>query len=331
MKSRWWPVLLVALAGCAPPASTPPAPSKAAPAGMVWIPGGEFQMGSEDGRPDERPVHTVELDGFWMDTHEVTNAEFKRFIDATGYVTVAERPLDPKDFPGVPPDKLVPGSLVFHEPGADQQVQGYLEWWVYLPGASWKHPLGPESDLKGLEDHPVTHVAYEDAEAYAKWAGKSMPTEAQWEYAARGGLKGESYPWGNELVDGGKDQANIWQGTFPRKNTEKDGFRLTAPVGSFAPNGYGLYDMAGNVWEWCADWYRPDGYTSSTKRNPTGPDSSFDPDEPGVPKHVVRGGSFLCTDQYCSGYRVASRMKSTADTGLANTGFRCVKNPEVAK
>lgn len=298
---------------------------------MVWIPSGEFEMGADDGRPDERPVHRVTLNGFWMDVHEVTNAEFQRFVDATGYLTVAERPLDAGAFPGVPREKLVPGSLVFREPRPDEAVAGYLAWWSFVPGANWRHPRGPESDLEGLGDHPVVHVAYEDAAAYARWAGKSLPTEAQWEYAARGGLKQATYPWGNELVEGGKAQANLWQGSFPRANSEADGHRFTAPVAQFAPNGYGLFDMAGNVWEWCADWYRPDAYDSGALSNPRGPASSVDPDEPETPKRVVRGGSFLCTDQYCAGYRVAARMKSSSDTGLANTGFRCVKNVEVKR
>jgi formylglycine-generating enzyme required for sulfatase activity len=313
-----------------------------APAGMVWIPGGEFSMGCKDPRADlcggteamddARPIHRAHVDGFWMDRTEVTNAEFARFVAATGYVTVAERPLRPEDFPGVPRANLVAGSLVFSSPGRTVPLNDARRWWRYLPGANWRHPEGPGSDLKGRGQHPVVHVAYEDATAYAKWAGKRLPTEAEWEFAARGGKAGEAYAWGNELNPGDRWMANIWEGEFPARNSAADGYAGTAPVASFPANGYGLFDVAGNVWEWCSDWYRPDAYarevvTKGVARNPHGPAQaeSFDPEEPGIPKRVLRGGSFLCTDQYCTRYMVGTRGKGAPDTGSNHVGFRCVR------
>jgi len=301
--------------------------------GMIWIPGGTFLMGSANasavnGSPDEAPVHAVTLAGFWMDKTEVTNEEFEKFIEATRYVTVAERKPDPKDFPGAPPENLVPGSVVFTPPAGPVNLENQYAWWEYIPGANWRHPEGPGSSIVGREKHPVVHVAWEDASAYAKWAGKRLPTEAEWEYAARGGLSGQPFAWGAEKQPGGRQMANIWQGKFPAENTLVDGFKATAPVGSFPANGYGLFDMAGNVWEWCADWYRPDTYQQSAQPaaiNPIGPDSSHDPNEPGMAKRVMRGGSFLCSDLYCTGYRPSARMKSSPDTGLSHTGFRCVR------
>jgi formylglycine-generating enzyme len=292
--------------------------------GMVWIPGGTFWMGSEEGAPDEAPVREVTVDGFWMDATEVTNEQFTQFVRGTGYRTVAERYPNPKDFPGVPVEKLVPGSVVFAPPGSEVDLGNHLQWWSYLPGANWRQPEGPGSNIKGREKHPVVHVAWEDAMAYASWAGKRLPTEAEWEYAARGGLDRKTFIWGKELKPGNDWMANIWQGDFPVSNTAADGFIGTAPVASFPPNGYGLYDMAGNVWEWCADWYRPDYYSDAPADNPPGPARSFDPAEPGVPKRVIRGGSFLCSEIYCTGYRPSARMKTAADTGLSHTGFRCV-------
>jgi formylglycine-generating enzyme required for sulfatase activity len=298
--------------------------ASAAPEGMVWVPGGWFWMGGEEKFPDTLPVHLVYVDGFWMDKTEVTNAQFERFVQATGYQTVAERKPDPKDFPGVPPENLVAGSIVFTPPRGEVSFENHLAWWRYVPGASWRHPEGPGSDLKDRENHPVVHICWDDAVAYAKWAGKRLPTEAEWEFAARGGLERKPYTWGDELLPGGQWQANIWQGKFPSENTLADGFRATAPVGSFPPNGYGLYDMAGNVWEWCADWYRPDYYEKSPDRNPPGPNDSFDPLEPGVPKRVQRGGSFLCSDLYCIRYRPGTRGKGAVDSGQSHAGFRCV-------
>lgn len=309
--------------------SSAPAPGPA-PEGMVWIPGGTFWMGCDKCEmPDTLPVHAVSVDGFWMDASPVTNAEFARFVKATGYQTVAERKPDPKDFPGVPEENLVPGCSVFSPPGHDVPLDNHLQWWRYVPGANWMHPQGPGSSIKGLDNHPVVHIAWEDATAYAKWAGKRLPTEAEYEFAARGGLDRKLYAWGDELKPGGKWPANIWQGNFPVQNTAEDGFVRTSPVNSFPPNGFGLYDMGGNVWQWCSDWYRPDYFEKISAlrpaRNPKGPDDSFDPMEPGIPKKVLRGGSFLCSDQYCVRYLVGSRGKGATDSGASNIGFRCVK------
>jgi formylglycine-generating enzyme len=308
--------------------------------GMVLIPAGTFQMGSDnqEGRKDEFPKHKISVEGFWMDTHEVTNAQFAAFVKATGYVTTAERKPDWEEIkkqlpPGTPKpsdDMLVASSLVFSAPAQQVALNDYSQWWKWVAGADWKHPEGPNSNIKGKENHPVVHVSWDDAVAYAKWAGKRLPTEAEWEWAARGGLQNEVYPWGNEHIEKGKIKANTWQGRFPDQNTLKDQFYGAAPAKSFAPNGYGLYDMAGNVWEWCSDYYRNDYYQTTNKpegvKNPKGPASSYDPEEPTVPKRVQRGGSFLCHDSYCSSYRVSARMKSSPDTGLSHTGFRCVKD-----
>ncbi len=294
--------------------------------GMVWITPGKFWMGSDEGQEDERPAHSVALDGFWMDRTEVTNEEFSRFTRATGYVTVAERTPTAKDYPDVPPHRLVAGSVVFSPPPDVTSFENPYLWWEYRPGANWRHPEGPGSDLKGRDKHPVVHICWEDARAYAQWAGKRLPTEAEWEYAARGGLDREPFCWGSELAPENQWRANIWQGRFPNENTLGDGFRATSPVASYPPNGYGLYDMSGNVWEWCQDWYLPDYYCSSPARNPRGPDTSFDPNEPGVAKRVQRGGSFLCSEIYCVGYRPSARMKAPPDTGLSHSGFRCVRS-----
>lgn len=282
---------------------------------------------------DARPLHRVYVDGFWMDRTEVTNEQFRAFVDATGYVTVAERPPRPEDFPGVPAEVLVPGSIVFTPPEGEVSLRDHLRWWRYVPGASWKHPEGPSSSIAGREQHPVVHVAYEDAVAYCTWAGKRLPTEAEFERAARGGLEGKRYAWGDEMKPGGKAQANTFQGKFPTSDSGEDGYRGTAPVASYPPNGFGVYDLAGNVWEWCSDWYRPDTYAKragsgpdGVVRNPQGPPDSFDPQEPGVPKRVQRGGSFLCSDQYCTRYVPGGRGKGAIDTGTSHVGFRCVKS-----
>ena len=293
---------------------------------MVRLPGGSFLMGAEAGFPDELPVHRVHLRGFWIDKTEVTNQEFDRFVRATGYVTVAERKPRAEEFPGVPVDKLVPGSVVFEPPSEDVDLRDYYRWWTYKQGANWRQPSGPGSSIKDKADHPVVHVAWEDATAYASWAGKRLPTEAEWEYAARGMAEQMTYPWGQDFQGEGGWKANIWQGNFPKQNLGADGHVGTAPVAQFPPNAFGVYDMSGNVWEWCQDWYRPDYYAESPVQDPPGPRDSFDPNEPGVAKRVQRGGSFLCNEVYCTGYRVSARMKASPDTGLSHSGFRCVRD-----
>ncbi|NND07266.1 MAG: formylglycine-generating enzyme family protein [Saprospiraceae bacterium] len=306
--------------------------------GMVAIEGSTFEMGGDNdqAREDEMPKHPVRVGSFWMDETEVTNAQFKAFVDATGYKTIAEQEIDvdemmkqlPAGTPRPDPELLKPFSLTFNEQAPGRDVYYPSEWWRMVPGASWKYPEGPGSTLDGLENHPVVHVAWYDALAYCKWAGKRLPTEAEWEYAARGGGKNGVYPWGDESIN--PEFANYWQGDFPTKNTVDDKFLKTSPVKHFASNAFGLYDMAGNVWEWTADWYHYHHYyqiaQENAVENPKGPSKSYDPDEPTVPKKVIRGGSFLCNDSYCSGYRVASRMKSSPDTGMEHTGFRCVRD-----
>ncbi len=291
--------------------------------GMALISGGTFLMGNDE-FVDARPVHEVSVSSFYMDRTEVTNAEFSRFVKATGYKTVAERPLNPADYPGVPADKLVPGSAVFTPPSHAVSLDNPLQWWEYVAGATWDHPEGPGSDLKGRESHPVVHICFEDAAAYARWAGKRLPTEAEWEWAAQGGKGNQPYYWGNELKPDGKWVANIFQGEFPHGNSREDGYGTTSPVATFAANPYGLYDMEGNVWEWCSDFYRPDYFAKSGKNNPQGPQDSFDPDEPGVVKRVQKGGSFLCSDHYCIRYKAGSRGKGEVTSASNNLGFRCV-------
>jgi formylglycine-generating enzyme required for sulfatase activity len=317
------------------PASTPTLSNKTtapgqAPEGMVWIPGGEFWMGSDESDfTDARPWHRVYVSGFWMDKTEVTNEQFEKFVRATGYVTIAERTPTREEFPTAPQENLVAGSVVFTPPDQAVPLDNHLQWWSYVKGANWRHPIGPDSDLKGKEKYPVVHIGYDDALAYCKWAGKRLPTEAEFEFAARGGLDRKPYAWGDEFRPGGKWMANTFQGHFPDKNTGEDGFVGTAPVGSFPPNRYGLYDIAGNVWEWCSDWYRPDYYKiladKGVARNPQGPPDSFDPSEPGTKKRVHKGGSFLCTDQYCKRYEPGGRGKGEPDTGTNHLGFRCVR------
>ena len=297
------------------------------PDSMVWIPGGRFWMGTNH-MADAQPLHEVEVTGFWMDRTDVTNEEFARFVKATGYVTIAERPLDPKEFPNLAPEDLAPGSVVFTPPAGSVSLQDPLVWWRFVRGANWRHPNGPDSDLHGKGKYPVVQIAWPDAMAYAKWAGKRLPTEAEWECAARGGRDRQNYPWGNELNPKRKWMANTFQGHFPDKNTSEDGYAGVAPVASFPPNDFGLYDMAGNVWQWVSDWYRPDYYARLGRDgiaiDPQGPYDSFDPQEPGIPKRVQKGGSFLCTDQYCERYISGARGKGDPDTGTNHLGFRCV-------
>ncbi len=313
------------------------------PPGMRWIPGGTFQMGTDDPKfPDEAPPHAVTLDGFWIDETEVTNAQFREFVDATGYVTVAEQQPKREDFVGqvadireIPEENLVAGSICFNSEFDPKTLRkDHPLWvyqvWTYVKGASWKEPEGPGSNLEGRWDHPVVHVSWHDAEAYCRWKGHRLPTEAEWEYAARGGRAGETYPWGNDRNPEGSWRNNIWQGEFPLNNTPEDGHLRTAPVKSFPPNDYGLYDLSGNVWEWCYDWYAPDYYRQSPERNPVGPTAGFDPLEPTIPKRVQRGGSFMCSDNYCIGYRVAARMKGDPMSGTFHAGFRTVRSGQGA-
>lgn len=323
----------------AEPREYPVNPPGPAPGGMIWIPGGEFFMGlAEEQIPksflnpslfqDSLPVHKVHVDGFWMDKTEVTNEQFARFVKATGYVTLAERKPEPRDFPGVPEDKLpaAPFSLVFRKPTPRDDAPERAVWWHAVHGASWKRPDGPSSDRQGKDKHPVVHIAWDDAVAYCRWAGKRLPTEAEWEFAARGRLDRKVYCWGDELKPEGKWMCNVWQGKFPFENTGDDGFTGIAPVGSFPANGFGLHDMAGNIWEWCADFYRPDYYGKSPARNPKGPAKSYDPFEPGVPKRVLRGGSFLCADNFCLRYLPGARNHGEPKSSACHIGFRCVKD-----
>jgi sulfatase modifying factor 1 len=309
------------------------APSPGLAKNMVWVPGGSFLMGSEDFYPEERPVRRVEVDGFWMDEHLVTVAEFRAFVKATGYVTVAERPLDPAQYPDADPDLLHPGSLVFHQTRGPVDLRDVTQWWRYTPGASWRHPGGPGSTLDGLDRHPVTHVAAEDADAYAAWAGKELPAEAEWEFAARGGLEGAVFTWGDNEAPRGKVMANTWRGEFPWQNLKTGRWRGMTPVKSFPPNGFGLYDMAGNAWEWTSDYFvtHPAGHTQRaccTPRNPriTSAADSLVPGQPGahIPRRVIKGGSHLCAPNYCLRYRPAARQGEAVDTSTAHIGFRCI-------
>lgn len=300
-------------------------------AGMLWIPGGTFLMGSDHHYPEEAPSHKVSVGGFWMDARAVTNDEFSRFVEATGYITSAEKPADPRDYPGAKPELLAPSSVVFKKAAQRVDLTNRYNWWIYVRGADWRHPRGPASSIKGLGDHPVVHVAYEDVEAYAKWAGKDIPTEAEWEFAARGGLEGAEYCWGNDFTPDGQHLANTWQGEFPWQNKLEDGYEWTAPVGSFPANGYGLHDMAGNVWEWTSDWYQTHGSIDSpccTLENPRGGtrEASIATDQPEIkiPRKVMKGGSYLCAPNYCRRYRPAARMAQPIDTSTCHLGFRCI-------
>ena len=300
-----------------PVRATPPGP---APPGMVWIPAGEFWMGSDEPKfTDARPWHRVRLSGYWIDKTLVTNAQFARFVAATHYVTVAERKPKAEDYPNAQPELLVPGSVVFTPPSHPVPLDNGMQWWAYVPGANWRHPQGPSSTIKGLANYPVVHIAYEDAEAYAKWAGKRLPTEAEWEKAARGGLAGKRYPWGDELTLRGQHRCNIWQGPFPHSNTGEDGYLGTAPVKAYRPNAFGLHNMVGNVWEWCADWFDATYHVSDSplsRVNPVGP--------PEGTARVMKGGSYMCHDSYCNRYRVAARTSNTPDSSAGHLGFRCV-------
>lgn len=307
--------------------------------GMVLIPGGSFSMGADDEQAwrDEYPKHEVAIDSFWMDIHEVTNAQFAAFVEATGYVTIAEKEVDWEEVkkelpPGTPkPDasQLAPASLVFVASDRPVPLNNVSQWWQWKQEANWRQPEGPGSNIIGKENYPVVHVSWFDAVAYCEWAGKRLPTEAEWEYASRGSLDNSVYAWGDEALSDGKAKANTWEGSFPYENKLRDGYYLSAPVMSFQPNGFGLYDMSGNLWEWCADWYHEEYYKTladKTTNNPKGPASSYDSNEPYAQKRVTRGGSFLCHESYCSGYRNSMRMKTTPDTGSIHTGFRAVKN-----
>lgn len=309
------------------------APRQAPFPGMVWIPAGTYRMGSDNHYPEEAPAHPVEVDGFWMDASPVTNAQFRQFVQATEHVTFCETPPDASDYPGADPAMLVPASVVFVAPTHRVGLGDHYQWWQFVPGADWQHPQGPGSSLEGREDHPVVHVAYADIEAYARWAGKQLPTEAEFEWAARGGGADSEYAWGDELAPDGKHLANTWQGEFPWQNLAEDGHVGTSPVGAYPANGYGLWDMIGNVWEWTCDWYSARHPPAALKAccipsNPRGGarDASYDPAQPQIriPRKVMKGGSHLCAPNYCRRYRPAARMSQPVDTSTSHLGFRCV-------
>ena len=342
MKNLFYRLFIVAvllIQNCKQASSNKELNNKNISSEMVLIPGGTFTMGgrSDQAYPDEFPQHKVSIDPFYMDLHEVSNAEFDQFITATGYVTVAEKDIDweeikvqlPVGTPKPADAILKAGSLVFKETSGPVDLMDYSQWWHWTIGAHWRQPEGPGSTIEGRMDHPVVHVAYEDAHAYARWAGKRLPTEAEWEWAASGGTM-DKYPWGNDPIEIATDKANFWQGIFPYKNLLQDGYFGTSPVGSFPSNGYGLYDMAGNVWEWCQDKYDVASYAIDKSKgiinNPNGSNQYNDPREPYAPKHIIRGGSFLCNESYCSGYRVSRRMSTSKDSGSNHTGFRCARD-----
>jgi formylglycine-generating enzyme required for sulfatase activity len=286
---------------------------------LVWIPTQTATLGSDQHYPEEGPVRDVTVEGFAIQTHPVTNAEYAQFIDATGYLTVAERPLNPADYPGAPAENLQPGSMVFRRTSGPVDLRDLSQWWIWTPGASWRRPVGPNSSIDNRADHPVVHIAYEDAEAYAIWAELALPTEAEWEIAARGGLNHATYTWGDKPEQPGQQLANYWHGDFPWR--PEPGYGRTSPVGGFAPNGYGLFDMAGNVWEWTSDWYADD-----RAGDPCCEAGSYDSAQPQfrVPRKVIKGGSFLCADNYCLRYRPAARRPQMIDTGMSHIGFRCL-------
>jgi len=300
---------------------------------MLWIPGGTFRMGSNDHYPEEAPVHRVTVDGFWIDRTPVTNRQFKQFVRATGHVTTAEIAPDPKDYPGALPHMLYAGSLVFVPPRSAVDLRDWSQWWTFLKGADWRHPYGPKSNVKRLDNHPVVHVSLSDALAYAKWAGRDLPTEAEWEFAARGGLDGAEFAWGEQFMPRGVQMANIWQGNFPLQKLNENGYKRTSPVGAFPPNGYGVCDMIGNVWEWTSDWYAPKHEADAPKaccipENPRGgrEEQSYDRCQPNIkiPRKVIKGGSHLCAPNYCRRYRPAARHAEPVDTSTSHLGFRCV-------
>jgi formylglycine-generating enzyme required for sulfatase activity len=310
-----------------------PVPAEKLTRGMAFVEGGTFAMGSNLHYPEEAPVHRVTVDGFWIDRTPVTNRAFREFVKATGYATFAEIPPDAKDYPGALPHMLKAGSLVFDPPAGPVNLKNWSAWWTFKFGASWTRPYGPRSSIRALDDHPVVHIAYQDAEAFARWAGKELPTEAEWEFAARGGLDGAEFAWGEEFMPGGKLMANTWHGPFPHKNLAPHGYRRTSPVGAFPPNGYGLYDMIGNVWEWTSDWYAPKHAPDAPKAccvpaNPRGgsQEDSFDPCQPQIKIHrkVLKGGSHLCAPNYCRRYRPAARHAQPVDTSASHVGFRCI-------
>ena len=331
------------MSGSSQPVSTSPneqsGPGSAPHPDMIWIPGGTFAMGSDKHYPEERPVHRVTVDGFWMDRYPVTNERFARFVAETGHVTFAEIPPNPEDYPGALPHMLYAGSLVFVQPAGPVDTRDYSNWWQYMKGADWRHPYGPDTSNEGLDKHPVVHVAFVDAEAFARWEGKELPTEAEWEFAARGGLEGAAYAWGDEFLPDNQYMANTWQGEFPWQQFGKDGFESTSPVAAFPPNGYGLYDIIGNVWEWTTDWYVPKHPQEAVKaccipRNPRGPraEESFDPCQPGqIPRKVLKGGSHLCAPNYCRRYRPAARFPEPVDTSTCHVGFRCIVRPPASQ
>jgi sulfatase modifying factor 1 len=303
-------------------------------ANMIWIPGGTFLMGSDNHYPEESPLHSATVQGFWIDKHTITNREFVQFVEATGYVTLAERPPTVEDYPGALPEMLQPASVVFRKPAERVDLRNYFNWWSYIAGANWRCPEGPGSSIAELAHHPVVHLSYEDAEAYAKWAGKELPTEAEWEFAARGGLESATYAWGEEFAPDGKQMANTWQGDFPWQNLLEDGYEGTAPVGQFPQNGYGLFDMIGNVWEWTADWYSahdPAPKACCGGSLPKGDrEQSYDPQMPSIriPRKVIKGGSFLCAPNYCRRYRPAARMAQPVDTSTCHVGLRLILRPQ---
>jgi formylglycine-generating enzyme len=345
MQQRWMEIafrgVIASIFVATLTAAEPGIENVAASAGMVWIPGGEFLMGSElpGSRMNEKPVLKVTVDGFWMDAHDVTNAEFRKFVETTGYKTTAERPVDWEELkkqvpPGTskPPDEMLqPGSLVFVPSDGPVDLREMNSWWRWTTGANWQHPEGPKSNLDGRLQHPVVQVSWDDAVAYAKWAGKRLPTEAEWEIAARGGLEGKRFPWGDEFKPSGRFMANTWTGKFPHQNTAEDGHVGTAPVKTYPPNGYGLYDMGGNVWNWVSDWYRVDAHArlklEPSCHNPQGPKSSYNPGHPNqTEERVTKGGSFLCHADYCESYRPSARRGTPPDTGMSHIGFRCVRS-----